>query len=89
MSVVLRLERLTKRYGSVVAVDGVDAEIPEGELVSFVGPSGCGKTTSCAWPAGSPRPDAGRIWLDGQDVTRDPPNRRATAMVFRAMLFPP
>jgi len=89
MSAVLRLERLTKRYGSVVAVDGVDAEIREGELVSFVGPSGCGKTTLLRMAGGFVRPDAGRIWLDGQDVTRDPPNRRATAMVFQSYaLFP-
>ena len=86
---VLRLERLTKRYGSVVAVDGVDAEIQEGELVSFVGPSGCGKTTLLRMAGGFARPDSGRVLLDGQDVTRDPPNRRATAMVFQSYaLFP-
>jgi putative spermidine/putrescine transport system ATP-binding protein len=89
MSAILRLERLTKRYGSVVAVDAVDADIREGELVSFVGPSGCGKTTLLRMAGGFARPDAGRIWLDGQDVTRDPPNRRATAMVFQSYaLFP-
>ena len=89
VSAVLRLERLTKRYGPVVAVDGVDAEIREGELVSFVGPSGCGKTTLLRMAGGFVRPDAGRIWLDGRDVTRDPPNRRATAMVFQSYaLFP-
>ena len=86
---VLRLERLTKRYGPVVAVDGVDAEIQEGELVSFVGPSGCGKTTLLRMVGGFARPDSGRVLLDGQDVTRDPPNRRATAMVFQSYaLFP-
>jgi spermidine/putrescine ABC transporter ATP-binding subunit len=86
---VLRLERLTKQYGSVLAVDGVAAEIHEGELVSFVGPSGCGKTTLLRLVGGFARPDGGRVLLDGQDVTRDPPNRRATAMVFQSYaLFP-
>ena len=86
---VLRVERLAKRYGPVVAVDGVDAEIREGELVSFVGPSGCGKTTLLRMVGGFARPDSGRVVLDGQDVTRDPPNRRTTAMVFQSYaLFP-
>ena len=72
-----------------MAVDGVDAEIQEGELVSFVGPSGCGKTTLLRMAGGFARPDGGRVLLDGQDVTRDPPNRRATAMVFQSYaLFP-
>ena len=72
-----------------MAVDGVDAAIQEGELVSFVGPSGCGKTTLLRLAGGFARPDGGRVLLDGQDVTRDPPNRRATAMVFQSYaLFP-
>ena len=49
-----------------MAVDGVDAEIREGELVSFVGPSGCGKTTLLRMTGGFVRPDGGRILLDGQ-----------------------
>jgi len=86
---VLRAEGLRKSYGAVQAVDGVDAEIGEGELVSFVGPSGCGKTTLLRMVGGFVRPDGGRILLDGRDVTRDPPNRRATAMVFQSYaLFP-
>ena len=61
MSAVLRLERLTKRYGSVVAVDAVDAEIREGELVSFVGPSGCGKTTFLRILGGLEAPTSGAL----------------------------
>jgi putative spermidine/putrescine transport system ATP-binding protein len=89
MTPVLRVEGLRKSYGHVRAVDGVDAEIGEGELVSFVGPSGCGKTTLLRMVGGFVRPDGGHILLDGRDVTRDPPNRRATAMVFQSYaLFP-
>src|SRR5215468_2066695 len=86
---VLRVERLHKSYGPVRAVDGIDAEIREGELVSFVGPSGCGKSTLLRMVGGFVRPDEGRVLLDGHDVTRDPPNLRATAMVFQSYaLFP-
>jgi ABC-type Fe3+/spermidine/putrescine transport system ATPase subunit len=89
VSIVLRVEDLTKRYGPVLAVDGVSVEIQEGELVSFVGPSGCGKTTLLRMIGGFIRPDAGRVVLDGRDVTGQPPNRRPTAMVFQSYaLFP-
>jgi ABC-type Fe3+/spermidine/putrescine transport system ATPase subunit len=86
---VLRLEALTKRYGPLAAVDGVSVEVREGELVSFLGPSGCGKTTLLRMAGGFVRPDAGRVLLDGRDVTADPPNRRPTVMVFQSYaLFP-
>jgi putative spermidine/putrescine transport system ATP-binding protein len=89
MSAVLCLEGLAKRYGAVLAVDRVDAEIREGELVAFLGPSGCGKTTLLRMIGGFAQPDAGRVVLEGRDVTREPPNRRATAMVFQSYaLFP-
>jgi putative spermidine/putrescine transport system ATP-binding protein len=89
MTVVLRVDGLTKRYGPIVAVDGVSAGIAEGELVSFVGPSGCGKTTFLRMIGGFIRPDAGCVVLDGRDVTDEPPNRRSTAMVFQSYaLFP-
>ena len=77
---VLRLEGLRKRYGPVVAVDGVDTEIGEGELVSFVGPSGCGKTTLLSMFGGLERPTQGRVMIDGREI-RGPGNDRA--MVFQ------
>ncbi|MDR7520433.1 MAG: ABC transporter ATP-binding protein [Armatimonadota bacterium] len=86
---ILTFEGLTKRYGAVTALDGVSAAIFPGELVSFVGPSGCGKTTLLRLLGGFLTPDAGRIWLDGSDITAEPPNRRATALVFQNYaLFP-
>jgi len=86
---LLDLQRVTKRYGSVVAVQDVNATIRRGELVSFVGPSGCGKTTLLRLIGGFLRPDAGRIVLDGEDITALPPNHRPTAMVFQNYaLFP-
>jgi spermidine/putrescine ABC transporter ATP-binding subunit len=86
---LLALEGLIKRYEGVVAVQELSAEIQRGELVSFVGPSGCGKTTLLRLIGGFVRPDAGRILLEGHDVTPLPPNLRATAMVFQNYaLFP-
>ena len=88
-SAALVLDGLVKRFGSVVAVDGVSLEIPPGALVSFLGPSGCGKTTLLRMLAGLERPSAGSIVLDGADVTRQPAHQRDIGMVFQSLaLFP-
>ncbi|MGQ5261076.1 ABC transporter ATP-binding protein [Micromonospora sp. ZYX-F-536] len=80
---VIRLESLTKSYGKVVALDGVDLAVGAGEMVTLVGPSGSGKSTILRLIAGLDRPDRGRVVVDGQDVARVPPHRRAVAMVFQ------
>ena len=83
------LEQVRKAYGDVVAVRGVDLRVTPGEFVTLLGPSGCGKTTCLRMVAGFVEPDAGRILLGGQDVTRIPPYRRNTGMVFQSYaLFP-
>jgi spermidine/putrescine transport system ATP-binding protein len=85
----LTVERVTKRFGSVVAVDDVSLEIAEGEFFSLLGPSGCGKTTTLRMMAGFEEPDTGRIRLRGDDVTFVPPNRRNVNLVFQHYeLFP-
>ncbi|HXF35987.1 MAG TPA: ABC transporter ATP-binding protein [Actinomycetota bacterium] len=85
----LRLEGLVKRFGEVLAVDGVDLELPAGKLISFLGPSGCGKTTLLRMIAGLERPTAGRVHLDGEDITDRPPHTRDIGMVFQSLaLFP-
>jgi putative spermidine/putrescine transport system ATP-binding protein len=85
----VELQELRREFGDVVALDGVSLSLEEGEFVSFLGPSGCGKTTALRLVAGFDRPDAGRIVVDGKDMTRVPPNRRDMGMVFQAYsLFP-
>ncbi|HEX5598622.1 MAG TPA: ABC transporter ATP-binding protein [Micromonosporaceae bacterium] len=79
----IRLESLSKSYGRVTALDNVDLEVRAGELVTLVGPSGSGKSTILRLIAGLERPDAGRILVNGDDVSRVPPHRRGVAMVFQ------
>src|SRR5437588_10309842 len=80
---------VSKRFGTHAAVDDVTLEIAEGEFFSLLGPSGCGKTTTLRMVAGFELPDAGRIVLKGNDVTRVPANRRPVNMVFQQYaLFP-
>jgi putative spermidine/putrescine transport system ATP-binding protein len=85
----VRLEGVRKEYGDVVAVDGVDLEIGQGEFFTLLGPSGSGKTTTLRLIAGFERPDAGRIELGGRDVSAVPPYARDVNTVFQDYaLFP-
>jgi spermidine/putrescine transport system ATP-binding protein len=85
----IALEKVSKRFGSVGAVDDVSIQIREGEFFSLLGPSGCGKTTTLRMVAGFELPDAGRILLQGDDVTTIPANKRPVNMVFQQYaLFP-
>ena len=65
----VRLSGIRKAYGDVVAVDGVDLEIAEGEFFTLLGPSGSGKTTTLRLIAGFERPDEGTVELAGRDVS--------------------
>lgn len=86
----IRIDGVTKRFGrDVVAVDSISLDIRPGSLVTFLGPSGCGKTTTLRMIAGLERVSDGRIFIDGQDVTRLPANLRDVTMVFQSYaLFP-
>ena len=85
----LRIERLTKRFGAVAAVDGLSLDIPQGDLLALLGPSGSGKTTTLRLLAGFETPDEGRILVDGEDVARMAPAARRFGMVFQHYaLFP-
>jgi ABC-type Fe3+/spermidine/putrescine transport system ATPase subunit len=85
----VRLQGVTKRLGTHLAVDDVSLDVPEGDFTTLLGPSGCGKTTTLRMLAGFYRPDAGDIFVRGVRVTDIPPHRRNTAMVFQEYaLFP-
>jgi iron(III) transport system ATP-binding protein len=89
----LVLKGLAKIFGTkedaVTAVNNVNIEVREGELVTLLGPSGCGKTTTLRMIAGFELPTSGKVLIDGEDVTTTPPNRRPTTMVFQNYaLFP-
>jgi spermidine/putrescine transport system ATP-binding protein len=86
---VITLEQVVKRFGSYVAVQQADFAIERGEFFSLLGPSGCGKTTTLRMIAGFEQPSAGRILLEGHDVSRVPPYRRNVNTVFQHYaLFP-
>ena len=85
----VRLEGLTKRFGALAAVHEVSLSVARGEMLALLGPSGSGKTTTLRLLAGFESPDAGRIVVDGEDVTSTPPAARRFGMVFQHYaLFP-
>jgi putative spermidine/putrescine transport system ATP-binding protein len=85
----LVLEGITKRFGSITAVDDISLAVPNGTFVCMLGPSGCGKTTLLRMIAGLEEPTAGRILIDGEDITALPTHRRNFGMVFQSLaLFP-
>jgi putative spermidine/putrescine transport system ATP-binding protein len=87
--VEVRLEDLSRRYGTVTALDGFSLTLMPGELVTLLGPSGCGKTTALRLVAGLEDADGGRVVIGGRDVTDLPANKRDVGMVFQAYsLFP-
>src|SRR6202163_4127609 len=80
---MIAIESLTKKLGDFFSLDGIDLTIGSGELFFLLGPSGCGKTTLLRHIAGFYQPDEGGILFDGKEVTRLPPHRRNTGMVFQ------
>jgi spermidine/putrescine ABC transporter ATP-binding subunit len=85
----IHIDRVTKRFGEVTAVDCADIAIARGEFFSLLGPSGCGKTTLLRMIAGFEFADAGEIFIDGHPMSDIPPNKRPTNMVFQSYaIFP-
>ncbi|MBF8191997.1 ABC transporter ATP-binding protein [Nonomuraea sp. K274] len=86
---MLTIDGITRRFGEVIALDGVSLEIGQGEFFALLGPSGCGKTTLLRIIAGFETPDAGTVTLDGEDLLAKPPNRRPISLMFQSYaLFP-
>lgn len=79
----IRLEGVSKRFGSVEAVDGLHLEARDGEFIVLLGPTGAGKTTTLRLVAGLEKPDAGRVYIGGRDVTDTTPAPRDVSFVFQ------
>lgn len=89
MNELIRLERITKKFGDHVIIPSLDLTIHDGEFLTLLGPSGCGKTTLLRMIAGLETPTTGKVILDGQDITKLPPYKRDVNMVFQNYaLFP-
>jgi putrescine transport system ATP-binding protein len=85
----VRVDRITKKFGDFVAVDDVSLDIYQKEIFCLLGGSGCGKTTLLRMLAGFERPTAGKVYIDGVDVTNMPPYDQAVNMMFQSYaLFP-
>jgi spermidine/putrescine ABC transporter ATP-binding subunit len=85
----VRLDKVRKSFGAVVAVNDVTLDIARGTIFSLLGPSGCGKTTTLRLIAGFEQPSAGEVYIRGQRVTSIAPYRRDFSMVFQSYaLFP-
>src|SRR2546421_11455033 len=79
----VRLEKISKHFGSTVAVDDINLSIAAGELFFLLGPSGCGKSTLLRLIAGLLEPSDGRIFFNNDDVTRLPTQERNVGMCFQ------
>jgi iron(III) transport system ATP-binding protein len=82
--IAISIEHLTKKFGQVVALHGVDLLVQPGELFFLLGPSGCGKTTLLRCLAGFYIPEGGKVKFGADDVTRLPPHKRNTGMMFQS-----
>ncbi len=80
---MISVQGVSKRFGDFVALDDVSLEVPDGSLTALLGPSGSGKSTLLRIIGGLEAPNAGRVLIDGEDVTRVPPQRRGIGFVFQ------
>ena len=86
---VVEVEQVTKRFGEVMAVDGVSFEVEQGQIISLLGPSGCGKTTTLRLIAGFETPNAGQVRISGEDMYGKRPYERNVGLLFQDYaLFP-
>lgn len=86
---IIEIQNVSKKFGSVAAVDGISFDIAQGEFFSLLGASGCGKTTLLRMLAGFEQPTDGNIQIDGQSMVGVPSNHRPTNMVFQSYaIFP-
>ena len=85
----IKIDNLTKRFNDLIAVDDLSFQVDKGKLICILGPSGCGKTTVLRTIGGFLKPDSGKIYIDGEDITNLSPENRPVSTVFQSYaLFP-
>jgi branched-chain amino acid transport system ATP-binding protein len=85
---LLRLETVSKQFGGLTVVDALSLVVPAGQAVGIIGPNGAGKTTLLNLISGTLRPDSGRVWLEGRDITGEAPSARCRLGVGRTFQIP-
>src|ERR1700742_4237067 len=85
---MLEIRALRKTFGSVIAADNIDLSVASGDALGIIGPNGAGKTTLFNLIAGGLKPDAGKIRLNGHDITVSPPHQRCIAGIGRSYQIP-
>jgi len=88
LEVLLRLEGVSKRFGGVVAIDGFSLQLNEGEILGIMGPNGAGKTTLLNVISGELKPDSGRVWFRGNDITSCPSHKVVKTGISRTYQMP-
>ena len=80
---LIHLSNISKSFDGQMVLDDLNLKIHENEFVTLLGPSGCGKTTTLRILGGFTSPDTGKVYFDGQDITKLPPNKRQLNTVFQ------
>ncbi|MCX8189526.1 MAG: ABC transporter ATP-binding protein [Nitrososphaeria archaeon] len=88
MGTILKVEKLVKKFGSLKAVDNISFEVPEKSITLLIGPNGSGKTTLLNCIAGIYKPDEGKIWFNGKDITGKQPHEIANMGVMKTFQIP-
>src|SRR5947207_14166745 len=88
MPPILSLDKISKRFGAIVIADGLDLALTQGEALGIIGPNGAGKTTLFGIMTGTIATDAGRVLLDGDDITGLSPPRRCMMGIARSFQIP-
>src|SRR5260221_13326144 len=88
MSPIFALENISKRVGGIVVADSIDLSLNAGEALGIIGPNGAGKTTLFGMISGTVASDSGRVLFEGQDISKETPERRCRMGIARSFQVP-